>query len=359
MRERGEAMMIYNVSPVKGMLCCVHFLVYKLTGLPAAISQAGKRNELLAKIPSKEGDQQVQWIWEGMLIEWEQYVIDSHMCPSLSFNVSRYTLRLEIRALGQKPSSADRTHIEDRKGSLQTKIEAFHQQALRFASFGVASIIHSSSRASAVLELDLEDSDEETFFFEGEVEWEEDDDDTEVPVENIKLWLPSSFTASERIKMGLGQIAKVEAELREGQANDALEALRDGLAEKSLRFRTEVKPAKSQKTMTRAWDSIHRADKQIRSAVLCYRIARNALKELGVADKVLQQYQEIDKKDLKMSRDIVEENRVGQRSSELPWFWRLDNKWDKDRGEFLKECKYYCLLSCVNIGVTIVFQSTG
>lgn len=39
----------------------------------------------------------------------------------------------------------------------------------------------------------------------------------------------------------------MEYELREGQANDSLERLRESLAEKSLRFRTEVRPAKSQK----------------------------------------------------------------------------------------------------------------
>ena len=80
------------------------------------------------------------------------------------------------------------------------------------------------------------------------------------------------------------------------------------MAEKSLRFRTEVKPAKSQRTMTRAWDSIHRADKQIRGAVQCYRLARTALEGLGASSKLLEQYKEIKKKDLKMSRDIVEEN---------------------------------------------------
>jgi hypothetical protein len=92
--------------------------------------------------------------------------------------------------------------------------------------------------------------------------------------------------------------------------------------------------------MTRAWDSIHKADKQIRGAVQCYHLAWGALKELGVSAELLGRYQEIQKKDLKMSGDVVEENRVGQRSSELPWFWRLDRKWDKNRGEFLKECKY-------------------
>jgi hypothetical protein len=108
------------------------------------------------------------------------------------------------------------------------------------------------------------------------------------------------------------------------------------LAEKSLRFRTEVKPAKSQKTMTRAWDSVHRADNQIKTVVQSYRRARAALEELGALPK---QYQEIQKKDLKMSKDIIEENKVGQCSSELAWFWRLDQKWDTDRGEFLKECE--------------------
>ena len=81
--------------------------------------------------------------------------------------------------------------------------------------------------------------------------------------------------------MGLGHLGGIEMELREGQANDTLEALQAGLAEKSLWFRTEVKPAKSQKTASKAWDSIHRADIQIKAAVRSYRLARNALEGLG------------------------------------------------------------------------------
>ena len=229
--------------------------------------------------------------------------------------------------------------IQDRRESLLSRVEAFHQQAQRFIRLdSTLPTRFSLGRASEVI--DLEESDEETFFLDVDSEWEEEED-VEVTIERVAIWLPSSFTKSERVQMGLGQVAEVEAELREGQANDALEALRAGLAEKSLRFRTEVKPAKSQKTMTRAWDSIHRADKQIRGAVQCYHLARTALKALEVSSVLLGQYKEIQKKDLKMSRDVVEENRVGQRSSELPWFWRLDRKWDKDRGEFLKECKCY------------------
>jgi hypothetical protein len=185
---------------------------------------------------------------------------------------------------------------------------------------------------------DLEESDDDEFFLDAEPGWEEEGD-VEANIECVAIWLPSSFNKSQRIQMGLEQVAEVEAGLREGQANDALEAVRSGLAEKSLRFRTEVKPAKSQKTMTRAWDSIHRADKQVRAAVQSYRLARGALVALEVSTELLHRYKEIHKKDLKMSRDVVEENRTGQRSSELPWFWRLDRKLDGDGGEFLKECK--------------------
>ena len=205
--------------------------------------------------------------------------------------------------------------------------------------------------------MDLEDSDEDAFFLDAESEWEEEGDE-EIPIERVRLWLPSSFTKPERVKVNLGQLAEVEAELREGQANDALEELQAGLAEKLLRFRTEVRPAKSQKTMTKAWDSIHRADKQVQGAVRCYNLARNALKGLGVSNRLLLRYKEIQRKDLKMSRDIVEENQIGQRSSELPWFWRLDRKQEKDGDEFLKECEC-CLTYSPKAIMTIPLQFTG
>ena len=40
-----------------------------------AVSQAGKRDKLLSKIPSGEGNERIQWVWAGMLIELEQYVV--------------------------------------------------------------------------------------------------------------------------------------------------------------------------------------------------------------------------------------------------------------------------------------------
>lgn len=262
LERRGEAMMIYNVSPIKGIVCLLTTSNTLTAVNSAAVSQVGKRDELLSRIPSKQANEQVQWIWAGMLIQLEQYVVFSPQNSNSSSCSIRCMLKSDIQKLGRNPPSEDQMKIQNRRESLQAKVDAFHQQALRFFPPDAAVPTCSSlSKASEAVGLDLEESDEEAFFLDPESEWEEEE--VGIAIEQVMIWLPSSFTKPERVQMGLLQAAEVEAELREGQANDALEALRGGLAEKSLRFRTEVKPAKSQKTMTRAWNSIHKADGQI------------------------------------------------------------------------------------------------
>jgi len=167
-----------------------------------------------------------------------------------------------------------------------------------------------------------------------------EEEEPEVTPEKVALYLPSNMTSKQREEYNLQELGQMEYELREGQANDALERLKECLAEKSMRFRIEVRSAKGQRKTTRAWDSIHRADKQIKQAVAIYRRARQAIGELGGAAR-LGRFQEIKKSDLKMSGDITEENRVGQRSSILPWFWRLDRKVKEHCGSYEKECKFY------------------
>ena len=164
------------------------------------------------------------------------------------------------------------------------------------------------------------------------------EEEPETTPENVILYLPSNFKLHQRKDLGWQELGNMELQLREGQANDSLERLRECLAEKSLRFRKQLRPAKGQKKTTRAWDSIHRIGDQIKQVVVTYRTARDAIKELGEATD-LERFQEIKKSDLKMSGDIVEENRVGQRSTILPWFWRLDRKVKEHCGEYEKECK--------------------
>ena len=190
-------------------------------------------------------------------------------------------------------------------------------------------------------QLDLDEGDDEgAWLVSGKAEIREEG--PEITPENILLYLPSTLTADQRKSLGWQELGIMELELREGQANDQLERLRECLAEKSLKFRTEVRPANSQKKVTRAWGLVHRMDNQIKETVVIYRTARDAIGELG-GDAELERYQQIKKSDLKMSGDIVEENRVGQRNSVLPWFWRLDRQPKKNQGDCEKECKYWIL----------------
>ena len=196
---------------------------------------------------------------------------------------------------------------------------------------------HTTKHADDLDQLDLDEVDNEGAWLAADDE-EIGEEEPEVTPENVTLYLPSSFKPYQRKDLGWQEMGNMELQLREGQANDALERLRECLAEKSLRFRKEVRSAKSQKKMTRAWDSVHRMEDQIKQAVVTYRAARDAIGELGEAAD-LERFQEITKSDLKMSGDIVEENRVGQRSSVLPWFWRLDRKAKEHCGDYEKECE--------------------
>jgi hypothetical protein len=246
-----------------------------------------------------------------------------------------------VKGSSKGQATSESSAIVHQRQSLQAKIDKFQNQAHRLVKGSPPKIsvenIHNTRHTDDLDQLGFSEVDGEGDWLAADVE--EEDEEPEVTPEQMVLYLPSSFTLQERKEYGIENLGTMEYELREGQANDALERLRECLAEKSLRFRTEVRTAKSQKKMTKAWSSIHRVEDHVKQAVVTYRIARQAIGELGGAAD-LEKFQEITKSDLKMSGDIVEENRVGQRSSVLPWFWRLDRNAKEYRGDYEKECEY-------------------
>ena len=79
-------------------------------------------------------------------------------------------------------------------------------------------------------------------------------------------------------------------------------------------------------------------ESRVQQAVQDYRWARSALCKLGVVEPM---FHDITKEDLKMPGDIVEENRFGQQSDKLAWFWRLDfNVEGEEQSDRMKECKW-------------------
>jgi hypothetical protein len=118
------------------------------------------------------------------------------------------------------------------------------------------------------------------------------------------------------------------------------------LGHRAILYRTKVRNAKSTVDKTRAWDNVKAMTVKVSKHARAYRCARKALEHLGADNATLTQYQELQSKHLQVNKDITEENRVGQRSDVLPWFWRLDSHNAEQHDTWTQECKFIFDCEC-------------
>jgi len=239
-------------------------------------------------------------------------------------------LQRHVASLGSTCSVAQKNELLDRRRKLEARISAYEH------------------KVSVIIKLDDDvrwaTQDGRTPGMDPEVGAASDDlldlypDEWFTP-EKERITLPSALTAGEIDRLALKPIAMIESELRKGQVTDALGGLRLALGEKSLRFRTEVRNANSQRTTHRAWDNVHKLDVEARKCRSTYRQARSALQRLGTDPEYLATLHDITDDDLKVAGDLTDERRFGQRSDTLPWFWRTGNPADVG-GPHMQECAY-------------------
>lgn len=167
----------------------------------------------------------------------------------------------------------------------------------------------------------------------------EDEDESESPSvlpESVVLPLPSNIISAQPIP-SIAPMISTENELRKGQANDALEGIRIGLANKSLLLQTGVNLSTSTKQSTRAWDSVRNAQSQVLVHARSYQRAWRAIQSIGSSeDKVM--YQKLEGGDLVVVKDITMAKRFGQGRDALAWFWRIGPREDEITGEWMQEC---------------------
>jgi hypothetical protein len=256
----------------------------------------------------------------------------------------RELVREDARKIGSHGTTSESADLEERRNRLQIRINAFHQKAE--AVFG-GDIYDLCLTEDAELEGEGDDdgSDEE------DRDDNEETDGIECP-EKCQLSLPSSFKVEELARLGFQDIVNQEIDLRIGQANDCLEDLRQALGHKMVLFRTSMRSASGQKGKTRAWADVNRVDSKVQKHAKSYGLARRALINLGASQEILHKYQAIEKDDLKMSGDVVEENRVGQRNDKLAWFWKLGQGGeDRDNDNWLTECASSNFISMVTYSI--------
>lgn len=217
----------------------------------------------------------------------------------------------------------DKKTLYDRRNQLHSRIDEFNQKIQSIFNNSDFTVINFPSSHPS----DNSSPDE----------WLDDD---ECP-ENSTLLMPSALGKEECKKIGWEKMMKQELELRIGQANNALEKLRLALGHKTVVYKVGVRNAKSQATKTRSRSDVQQADKTIDKHTSIYQLAYQAILKLDASDDVLKNFQPLKKDDLRVNTDVTEENRMGQRSDVLAWFWRKGggncNKKDDwmDEGELL------------------------
>jgi len=235
---------------------------------------------------------------------------------------TREKLKAYIHSI-QKPTVKDKIIILERRRKLRMQIGAYENKVANLGVFDNEGCMELEPR------IDLDHLPQDGIPLEDDDSDVEAEEEVDCP-ESAAIFLPSQLQETERQRCGLVEMGNQESALRIGQMNDALHSLRMTLGEKSLMLRTSVRNACSQRQITRAWSNVNRLEAQAQKYCRAYQQAWNALASLGVLDP---RYQKITRDDLKMPGDITEENRTGQRSESLPWFWRLGSYVKNTTGE--------------------------
>ncbi|KAG1882239.1 hypothetical protein F4604DRAFT_1921982 [Suillus subluteus] len=148
--------------------------------------------------------------------------------------------------------------------------------------------------------------------------------------------LPSNIGEVRCRELGLTNLMKEEIALREGQANDALHAIRVHLGDKAVIFRNTVWSAKSQASSTRAWTQVRSVETAVNLNASIYSKCRSQLAKLP-DHHLLKKYLPLKKEDLKASSVVADPNAHGQRDTTLSWFWSLDVQGDTSGNDWMTE----------------------
>lgn len=255
-------------------------------------------------------------------------------------------MQADIRRLPVNPTTTQRADILQKRQRLHTRMAKFNQRAQLFISDLDVDVTFSHMDDPAFCPEEkgesLDDEEREMEFWGAPVdEGAEEDGPEEGLIEDLTLWMPSYVGASCLKEAGLEDLIKEEVQLRIGQANDSLEKLKTHLGHKSILYRMNFRSSTSVRTDTRSKQDIRRVALKITKDVRSYHRARQSLFRLEASQDILQKYQLIKPDELGVSKDITEENRFGQGSDTLPWFWRIGGSQLGPPDAWNEECKCY------------------
>jgi hypothetical protein len=157
--------------------------------------------------------------------------------------------------------------------------------------------------------------------------------------EREQLLLPSSFNQVLRKRFDLTSLAIIEYQLREGQAYDALDDLREKIKIFNANLDFKKKNVFGQGPNTRAQGFLRQLTADKVSAADKYRIAYRALTSLGLSEGT--ELQELCDDQL-FGKDASRPAKLGDSKKQDPWFWTVGRSYGlsaKDHADWSLECK--------------------
>ncbi|KAG0695623.1 hypothetical protein DFH29DRAFT_879915 [Suillus ampliporus] len=238
--------------------------------------------------------------------------------------------------LPQDPTASQRTGIEEKRQKLMARIIKFHEAAEVMTNGMELEGGEGVPLDNPELCLEeagissMEDLEEEGIFdLEG---------NTDSPAEVTEIWMPSWATSGDIMDDVILALHQEELELRKGQANDCLEKLCQALGDRSVVFQEKIHSNKSVHHQgTRSKRELQKITLSINRQAQGYSRARAAMLHLGADSDTVAVYQPLKPQDLVVSKEVTEENRHGQGSDRLAWFWRINNAEDSQKNEWMNE----------------------
>jgi len=271
------------------------------------------------------------WLATGLLLEEEQYA-DIFLHSPLCSLISRFQLRTFRRSLGAKPNVSKALELTKQRQRLRTRMDNFTAQSKAFLQVKLQPSSHESQRQEDILS---EDDD-----------WFEDETEA-APIansgdpENQPLPFPSAFpTDIQRGNPRLRRLCGKEKTMREGQANDSLEKVREAVSHLSFQFKGKVRTAASTKQTTRAWDGVNLLSRELRTQRRIYNHSRRIL--IDLSGKPRDDYPLLTEVDCHVSTVITEPNAAGQSQKGLAWFWTQAGG-TMNTDNYMTECEAYFL----------------
>ncbi|KAG1887203.1 hypothetical protein F4604DRAFT_1917014 [Suillus subluteus] len=215
------------------------------------------------------------------------------LASGITLEEAQVALLIDVKKLGRRPTDAQKLAIarrHDRTASDQ--LDEYDKLDLMTMMLDAAEL---DSAGSSSDDPDRPD--------------DEDRYDTLVKFtpKTLVIPLPSNIGIERCAEWGVADLVLQEISLREGQANDALHAIRVNLANKAVLFRTTVWSAKSQARSTCAWARVHSVDKILHLNVQMYSKCRSQLVHLS-ADDLLVKLRPLEKADLKATTVVADPN---------------------------------------------------